>query len=215
MLRGLKLPSDSSKRPAGRPFHPPTNVELPDTVGEYYHCSRTCHGCGCLVDWRTKGAVISVIENQEQCGSCWAFTATGALEGQHFIKTGKLIRLSAQNLMDCSGKFGNQGCNGGLMDSAFQYIKVNKGIDDAASYPYEAVEGKCRFNRTNVAATDTVNTLRANSSLTFPVPSLLGIRRSPREKRDHFANRSGHDRSDLGGSRCLPIVLPVLLVRCL
>jgi cathepsin L len=97
-----------------------------------------------------------VIENQEQCGSCWAFTATGALEGQHFIKTKNLVRLSAQNLMDCSGSFGNQGCNGGLMDYAFQYIKANDGVDTEATYPYEAKDGKCRFNRANVGATDTV-----------------------------------------------------------
>lgn len=109
-----------------------------------------------VADWRTKGAVISVIENQEQCGSCWAFTATGALEGQHFLKTGHLVRLSAQNLMDCSGKFGNMGCNGGLMDASFQYIQANNGIDTAASYPYEAQDGKCRFTRANVGATDTV-----------------------------------------------------------
>jgi cathepsin L len=109
------------------------------------------------LDWRKKGAVTTVIENQEQCGSCWAFTATGALEGQHFIKTKKLVRLSAQNLMDCSGKFGNEGCNGGLMDNAFQYIKVNDGIDTEVSYPYEAKDDKCRFNRTNVGATDTVS----------------------------------------------------------
>jgi hypothetical protein len=59
--------------------------------------------------------------------------------------------------MDCSGAFGNEGCNGGLMDASFQYVKVNKGIDTEASYPYEAKEGKCRFNRTNVGATDTVS----------------------------------------------------------
>lgn len=109
-----------------------------------------------LLDWRKKGAVTTVIENQEQCGSCWAFTATGALEGQHAIKTGNLVRLSAQNLMDCSGKFGNQGCNGGLMDASFQYIKANDGIDTEASYPYEAKDGACRFTRANVGATDTV-----------------------------------------------------------
>jgi hypothetical protein len=67
-----------------------------------------------------------------------------------------MIRLSAQNLMDCSDKFGNEGCNGGLVDSAYQYIKVNKGVDTEATYPYEAMQGKCRFNPANVGATDTV-----------------------------------------------------------
>jgi len=58
--------------------------------------------------------------------------------------------------MDCSGSFGNQGCNGGMMDYAFQYIKANDGVDTEATYPYEAKDGKCRFNRANVGATDTV-----------------------------------------------------------
>ncbi|CAF1030200.1 unnamed protein product [Rotaria sordida] len=119
-------------------FLPPSNISIPAAV-----------------DWRKRGAVTSIIEQQGQCASDWAYTATGALEGQHFLKTGKLVRLSAQNLLDCSGKFGNQGCNGGLVDAAFQYIKVNKGVDTEASYPYEAMEGKCRFNRSTVGATDT------------------------------------------------------------
>ncbi|CAF4028090.1 unnamed protein product [Rotaria sp. Silwood1] len=117
------------------------------------------------VDWRTKGYVTPV-KDQGQCGSCWAFSATGALEGQHFRKTKSLISLSEQNLIDCSSMFGNMGCEGGLMDSAFQYIKVNKGIDTESSYPYEAHDGKCRFTRENVGAIDTgfVDTISHNET---------------------------------------------------
>ncbi|XP_073465114.1 cathepsin S-like [Aquarana catesbeiana] len=92
-------------------------------------------------DWRTKDCVTKV-KAQRQCGSCWAFAATGALECQMKLKTGKLQSLSEQELVDCSKSFGNHGCKGGRFEKAFNYI-IKHGLALESSYPYQAKEGTC------------------------------------------------------------------------
>lgn len=109
-------------------FHGSGNITLPESV-----------------DWRQHGAVTEV-KDQRLCGSCWSFASTGALEGQFFIKSGRLVSLSEQNLIDCSNA--NHGCHGGQTTKAFQYVRDN-GISTEENYPYAAQKGFCSQDTTD------------------------------------------------------------------
>jgi len=118
------------------------------------------------VDWRTKGAVTP-IKDQGQCGSCWAFSATGSTEGAWQIAGNDLVAVSEQQLVDCSKNGGNDGCNGGLMDNAFSWIISNKGITDETSYPYKAVDGKCKTGLKSVTTISSFKDVKQNSETDF------------------------------------------------
>ena len=97
------------------------------------------------IDWTKKGAVTRV-KNQGQCGSCWAFSTTGSTEGAYFLSGQQSTEFSEQQLVDCSHKYGNNGCRGGLMNYSFWYIK-DHGITTESKYPYKGWGlGNCHYN---------------------------------------------------------------------
>lgn len=95
------------------------------------------------VDWVAQGKVTGV-KNQGSCGSCWAFSANGAIESAYLLR-GSNLNLSEQQLVDCSTGYGNHGCQGGWMDSAFQYVR-DHGLTSTAAYPYAAVNQGCKID---------------------------------------------------------------------
>ncbi|TKR63563.1 hypothetical protein L596_027376 [Steinernema carpocapsae] len=134
-------------------FRAPMNTKIPDSL-----------------DWRDHGYVTPV-KDQGDCGSCWTFSATGALEGQHKRATGRLVSLSEQNLVDCvpgwvaqqdwaikQGYRYRDACEGANAELAFLYVMANGGIDTESSYPYFAGQvhhgGKCHFSKRFVGATN-------------------------------------------------------------
>ena len=131
--------ADYNHRMATKRFLAPTKSEMTH--------ENDC-GLPVAVDWRTKG-VVTPVKNQGQCGSCWTFSASGAMEGQYALKKGKLYSFSESQIVDCDTA--DSGCGGGLATDAFAYV-IAHGIESERSYPYVPLDGKCTYNKFKVAA---------------------------------------------------------------
>jgi cysteine peptidase B len=123
-------------------------------------------------DWNNCG-VITPVYNQEQCGSCWAFSATETIESYFALGGGQLTQLSMQQIVDCDTS--DQGCNGGFPSSAYQYVQSAGGLDPLSDYPYTAEDGTCAFNAQEVVATVTSsNSVSGESGLYSQTSSSSG-----------------------------------------
>ena len=118
------------------------------------------------INWIDLGGVTP-IKDQGNCGSCWAFSTTGSLEGAHFAATGKLLSFSEQQLVDCAYVtlgYGNYGCNGGLQDYAFNYYEDGHNAELESVYPYfsgdTSKKGDCQYDSASTTAV-TVSTYKA------------------------------------------------------
>jgi cathepsin L len=100
------------------------------------------------IDWRDRG-VIGPVKDQGQCGSCWSFSTVGPTEAHYAIKYGSQLVLAEQQLVDCSGSYGNEGCNGGLFADGYRYVQ-DFGLEFTADYPYVATDGTCQYDASKV-----------------------------------------------------------------
>jgi cysteine peptidase B len=132
-LMPKELHKNRPPRDPKKVMKPVTPVALPDSF-----------------DWNDKGA-ITPVKDQQQCGSCWAFSATETTESYHFLTAGSLPVLSPQQIVDCDTD--SYGCNGGWTEHAFNYVISAGGLDTEASYPYTAQDGTCNFQTNSIGAT--------------------------------------------------------------